>query len=231
MPFDDTDKKTIQDMIGDALKGEAFATAVAPVVSSALKGLKLEDTITSAVEKAVGARDDADKAASDTSDSTSTGQDDELAKVRRQLEAMDKKFQGEREAREKAEAARQQDALRSDARDALVQAGVPAERVRHALVLLEADGLLAAAEDGSPGIKGKDRYGVEAVLPLAEGLATWVKTDDGKSFLPPTNAQGDGSSVGSGRPSVKGADGQVNTDALRSLVAGGLVNAMQRVEV
>ncbi len=87
--------------------------------------------------------------------------------------------------------------LRSTLADALTAAGVPADRHRHAIGhLVAAEHLVDYADEG----KGDAVVwrGTEGEEPLPTALKAWLKTSDGKLYLPPVNPGGSGG--GPGRP-------------------------------
>ena len=201
MPLDDADKKFIAEAIAASIKPDTIGAAV----KAHLDGLKLDEKIADKVKEATkdlpkgeekGKDDDKSK------DKGGKGKDDE------RINGLEQRLAASEKAREEAEMARRRDALESGARDALVKAGVPAERARHALAVLKADGLLDHDKDGKPGWKGKDRFGVDTLLSLEEGASAWVKSDDGKHYLPPVQTRGTGDKGGGG-PSHNGNGGPV----------------------
>lgn len=113
--------------------------------------------------------------------------------------ALEKQLADEKAAREKSEADRKTEQLRSAAQNALTAEGISGDQARRALALLDnAEGRLGFTEDGQPALKFK-RNGYDEMVPLKAGVAEWAKTDDGKAYLPPSNAQGTGTGAG-GRP-------------------------------
>lgn len=200
MALDDADKKYIAELLaaqfsGDTLKkvvGEAAKAHVEAALKpfadkldasakdvEALKAAKATDKPADKEDKAKGG----DKADPETAK--------ELAALRQRLEASDK-------AREEAENRSKAEARDSAAREALAKAGIPADRLPHAMAFLGAQGVIVAGADGKPGWKGKDKFGVDAVLPLEDGARSWAATPDGKLYLPPTDARGTGTGAGNG---------------------------------
>jgi hypothetical protein len=223
-PLDDADKQTINEMIGEALKGDDLTMAITSAVTSTVKGLKLDkldDTIASKVAEAVKATTP-EPTKGDDKGGKGKGGDAGDDKVAQQLAAMEKQLKVEREAREKSEAARQAERLHGAARAALTAADVPGSRIKGAMALLQAEGLLVVDDDGNPGIKGTDKYGVDAVLPLDVGVPAWLKTDDGKQYLPPTGAQGTGDGSATGSKTIKGKDGEVDVSKLGQALFGAI---------
>ncbi len=208
MPLDAEDKKTIAEMIKETLGGDTLTKTIGEAAAAAVKGLKLKDTIKAQVDTAVKAAVPEPK--DDPKDKSKGKADD---KVAAQLEAMQTQLEEERTAREKAEAARRTDRLHSTAQAALVASDVPGDRVKAAMALLQTEGLLEVAEDGSPVMKGKDKFGAEALIPVKDGIDDWLKTDEGKLFLPPTDAQGTGD--GATTVNFKTGKGEVDLDRVR----------------
>lgn len=204
MALDDADKKVISDLIVAALKPETIGAAV----KAHLDGLKLDEVVAAKVKDAT--KDLVKPEASDKADKDADkgkGKDDP------RVAALEAKFEQERAAREASEKARARDQLETAAREALVKSGVPADRVKHALAVLKTEGTLDFGADGKGGWKGKDRYGVDALLTPEEGAAAWVKSDDGKHFLPPVQTRGSGEKPGSASPVLNGK-GEINLDAI-----------------
>ena len=192
MPLDDADKAFIANLLKEATSAEKLTPIVSEAakahVTAAIGGLKLDEKlkgITDAVA-ALKPADDPNKGKDDKGNKDGKGEPSaEVAQLRAAIET-------EKKAREEAEAGRKRDALDGAARDSLLKAGVPADRIRHAMAVLKADGVLDYTADGKPGWKGKDKFGVDGVVAIEDGASAWTKTDDGKAFMPPTGAQGDG---------------------------------------
>jgi len=141
----------------------------------------------------------------------------EVLALQKQLEDLTKL--NAENARKAAEAdARAKDAaLHNAAKDALIKAGIPADRVGLALPALKEAGVLTY--DGErPGWKGVDpKTNTPAVLDMAEGVKGWIAAD-GKHLLPPKDLGGTGEGGGTGggsapKSSVRGADGKIDTNA------------------
>jgi hypothetical protein len=221
MPLDDADKTAIEKMIADSLKGDTLAQSIGGAVKAAVSGLKLEDAVKTQVADAVkAAQPGPDKGKGDDKGKGAGKGDD---KVDERIAAMEKRIAEERAAREKAEAAQKADALHGAAQAALVAAGVPGERVKHAMAYLLQEGLLEADENGAPSMKGADGYGIEGLQPLKEAIPKWLETSDGKAYLPPRNVQGTGE--GSQRPNLRGSDGKVDAEKAKDLAKSKILGA------
>jgi len=223
MALDKADLDKITEMINGSLTGDAFTRTIGEAVSAGLKPAlaKIDETIATKVTEATK---DLKKPDGDGRGADGKFKPDAKDDANARLQAVEKQLVDANKAREESENARRRDQLHAAAKDALAKAGVPTERIRHAMAVLQQDGVLDFAADGSPGFKGKDKYGQPAVLPLEEGATAWIKTDDGKAFLPPTNVQGTGDGAGS-RPIVRGADGKVDVASLRGRIGAAVMGA------
>lgn len=137
-----------------------------------------------------------------------------------ELSALKKQLDAEKAAREKAEGDRKAEQLRSAAGAALASAGV--ERTSHALALLDAsEGRLAFTDDGRPGLKFR-RNGYEEVVPLDKGVSEWLRTDDGKAFLPASGAQGTGTGTAARHGAGQAAPAKIGDlrDSLGTVLSG-----------
>ena len=217
MALDDADKKTIADLIAAALKPETIGAAVKAHVDAAVK--PLQDRLDVAEKAAKEAAEKAGKPADEgKSDGKGKGKDadpetaKEVAALRARLEASDK-------AREEAEARSKAEARSNAAREALAKAGVPADRLPHAMAYLDTQGVIAADKDGKVGWKGKDRFGVDALLSLEDGAKAWAATPDGKLYLPPSGAQGTGTGAGNGGGSGQGGTKKLGELSISKLLA------------
>ena len=124
-----------------------------------------------------------------------------------ELTQREKKAADERDA-ERAKA--KDGLLRQKLTDALVSGGVEAPRARHAV------GLLVDAEKRVRWSEEDDKLvfqrGEHDEVDLAVGIKDWLKTDDGKFYLPPKGAQGSGDRPGANPPRAPG--GAPNRSAL-----------------
>ena len=220
MALDADDLKKIGELIAGAIKPETIGEAVKAHIGA----LKLEDTVKASVEAALKARADAEPDPADKDGKK--GKDGKSSEADARVAKLEKDIAAEREARETAENGRKADALNTAARDALAKAGIPADRIKHAMASLGVDGVLTYDAAGKPGWKGKDKYGTDAVLDIEAGATEWAASAAGKVFSPPTNAQGSGERPGgNGRhvdPTVRDAAGNLDSSKLLSRVMGNL---------
>ncbi len=203
-------QKLIGEGVSDALNGDDFkkvlGDSVKGHVTGAVKGLNLEESIGSAVTKAL----EANKGGGDDEG----GDDDKKkkgdSKLEREIEKLKAQAATEKGLRETAETKQKTDALVGAARSALLKAGVPADRIDHALAVLHsASGRLVHDDDGNPGISFKTEFGPE-VRAMEKGATDWIGTDEGKHFLPPTNVGGTGDGNSGGKKDFKTTKGKTN---------------------
>lgn len=213
------------DKITALIKGSVTAEVLSPIIGEAMKPslskLEQENAKLRADLDAVKAKPPEEKKPEDgkkpeggaaAPDAATAA---ELAALRQRLDASEK-------ARADEVAARKVDQVHVATREALAKAGVPAERVGIAMAFLKDQGVIDVEKSGW---KGRDKLGMEGVLGLDEGAAAWLKTDEGKLFLPQSAAQGTGGPQGRGGPQLAGAGGgPVKLSDIAS--AGGLGLAM-----
>lgn len=238
MPLEEADKKFIAELItsslGEFAKGDAFKGAINGTVAGAIKGLKLDEKLAErdeklkALEEAGNASGDGGGNKADKGSQGKSGDADspELRRLNAKLEEQAKQIENEKRARLESEEARKTERLRGATRDALAKAGVSAERIRHAMALLQTDGRIALDDNGTPVMKFAREWGEESI-PLDKGLAEWVKTDDGKVYLPATGTQGTGGGAGgtggqSGSTVPRTKDGALDMGAIGERLAKGL---------
>lgn len=207
MPLDDADKKYIADLLAESLKRQTDETI--KIVDERVKplGARLEGVEKKATEKPEDKAEDkpGDKKAGDKSDP-------ELERMRAKLAELEAKNKAAEEERKAAEEKARQDRLHGAARDALLAAGVPADRARIALAAIKDEGLLAYNDAGEPGFKFA-RKGYSEVVDAKAGAEEWLKSDAGKLFLPPSDVRGTGQRSGKAPPTGGGSQ-PVGADTL-----------------
>lgn len=157
------------------------------------------------------------------------------SEVEKRVRAHLKKIDDERAA-ERADVQRKEE--RAELQRVLIERGMDPKRAKGAVALLHGDerrikrdgdgNIVFTVERGS----GSSRYSDE--LSLSDGVAAWLDTDDGKSYLPPKGARGSGSApankttpAAGGSPfGTKGADGKVDPAARRTLARQTLAAAL-----
>lgn len=239
MPVDAETQKAIDDgikagiaSIAAMLAPENLAKAITPILDAQNKAagvltkadLDKRDADAKAAAEAKAKADADAKAAEDAKKKEGEGKGKEapalppeVLTLQKQLEELTKlNAENARKAAE-AESRAKADALHNAAKDALIKAGIPADRVGLALPALKEAGVLTY--DGErPGWKGVDpKTNTPAVLDMAEGVKGWIAAD-GKHLLPPKDLGGTGEGGGNGggsapKSSVRGADGKIDTNA------------------
>jgi hypothetical protein len=241
MPLDDNDKTEIQKIIAEALKplSEQFVTAdnaqkmVQQGVANAIEGLNLAETIKSTVTEAIGGQggeggDGGGQGGAGAGGQGGDGQPDpQVMRLQERQQELERKLREQETARQEAEAREKQNRLDGAVREALGAVGVPGERVPHAMAWLKT----RTTDDGKPVLVLDDqgraawriqKNGYVDTLALQDGATAWLGTDDGKSYLPPTNRQGAGGGAGdspnSGRSGAgdapRGKDGALDWSRL-----------------
>lgn len=140
-------------------------------------------------------------------------------KLAARLARLEKENVEAKAAQTKAENESKTNRLLGAAREQLGEAGV--KNMKAALAILHAsDARLRFTDDGEPGILFK-RDGYEEVVPMAQGVEEWLKTDDGLGILPPKNVQGTGTG-NAGASAVKG--GKLDIAAVKAKLATAMTN-------
>lgn len=144
--------------------------------------------------------------------------DPELKKLQDQIATLTQKAEQAERERDQERAKAKDSALRQKVGEALTAAGIDGVRARHVIgLLVDAEKRVRWGEDGeTPIFHTPDREDVE--LPV--GLAGWLKSDEGKFFLPPRGTQGSGDRPGAAPPSNS------NAPLDRKTVAEGLARAL-----
>lgn len=186
-------KKEIPAVMGEAFKSDGFKTAIGGIVADGIKGAGLDDLkaqVAGLAKPAKGKAKEGDAA---------TEPDDVTVK---RLEALETQLRERDQALAAEKARARSQAAETAVRDALVSAGFPADAVPRVLPYLRANGFIK--DDGeTPTFKGRDAYGVEGFVPVADGVKGWLSTDDGKAWIPAKGIDGTGE-----RGPVRGAGGQ-----------------------
>ena len=127
---------------------------------------------------------------------------EELKKAQARIAELERKNQEAEAAAQATERKRLQAEERNALTQALRNSGIEDTRIRAAVSLIyNEDQRVGRAEDGSIIFK-VPKAGYTDEVTLDEGLADWLKTDEGKAFLPARSAIGSG-----GRPSPAGRRG------------------------
>lgn len=239
MPLEKTDLEQIGVLIASAvaplasaLSDEALAKKIQPILDAQNKANgvltkaeldKRDADAKAAAEKA--AKDAADAEAKKLADAEAAKKgnkapekDPAVAALEATVAELTKKATDAEAATKAERESARTAALYSATKDALVKAGIPADRVHLALPAIKDAGVLAYDGD-RPGWKGTDpKTNTAAILDLSAGAAEWIK-GDGKHFLPPKDIGGTGDGAGNGGGSgsnatpLRGTDGKLDTNA------------------
>ena len=140
----------------------------------------------------------------------------EMLKLRAELDAVNNRLKEEQVLRETKE----KEILRREEiqglQEALSKAGVDGPAIAFARDALYARQLITRNDKGEVCWKTTSEYG-EELLPVAQGAAEWVKTEEGKRALPPVATSGTGDKGGQPRANRN----QVSAnDAISALLGG-----------
>lgn len=242
MPLDDADKKIIADLIGSSLKTfgegldqrfvtpEAATKMVEQGTTKALEAIDFDGKLNAFADKLKGSGgDDGGTGGKGQDGGGGSGSDPAVAKLQEQIEALTAQSQAAQAAAQAAEQKNREQRLENSLREQLGAAGVPAAAQQKAVAYLRTlsvDGkpVITLNDAGDP-VYRQQRKGYVDERPLAEGIKDWAGSDDGKLYLPATNAGGTGdgnggrSNQGGGGNVPRKSDGSVN---FGSLTQGGL---------
>jgi hypothetical protein len=174
-------------------------------IGSHLKRLKIPgtDEIKAAAIEAFKAAREAERDAGDPppkADGKKTGADSaELLTLRRDLDAMKKTVAAREQENAEIKAANQLKGDNDAVRGVLEAAQITGPRARHALSYLRAEGFIRREGDELKFVKGDE------LVSIHDGIESFLKTDDGKHFLPASGAQGTGART-PGTAAQKAAD-------------------------
>lgn len=191
MALDDADKKVFADMLKEALAG--LPSTVKGAVDTAVTPLnaKIADLEKKLVEAQAGAGAGDGKGAgagAGAGDGKGAGaagaEDKRLAELTKRMETMQQ---------ERADERRRAQILERDnqVRNELVKAGLTPEAAELGLSFLDRSGQYIE-KDGVFAVRGKDKFGTDVELPIADGIKAFLETPSGKHLLPPVNTQGSG---------------------------------------
>ncbi len=216
MPLEQADLDKIAEMI----KASNESLDVGAQIVAGFKGLNVAGAIKAAVEGEFGERDTAAeeaaaKAKKEKEEAGGGEQQQADPRVAAQIDKLTRKLAESERKTIDAETARKNEALVAAGRSALSKAGVQANRLDHAMAFIHnAEGRLRTDGDGHPVVHFRrkaptgDHYDDE--VGLTDGIAEWLKTDDGKAFLPAI--EGGGTGGGAGKKKGGGSSQTVTTE-------------------
>jgi hypothetical protein len=203
-----TVNRSVTDHIKRALEGDSFTTKMADIVKAALQATKDEDP--DGDEPTGGAGDKARGGDGKFAGKLSPEAEARIKAAEKRAEKAEKlALDNEKRAKEAEEKKAWQEE-RTTLTGALTKAGVRKELMPAAIALLHTEQKrLSRAEDGTLRFKhGDDDHEVDA------GIAAFLKTEEGQSYLPPRNAAGSGSTganrgTGGGTTSGSASDADI----------------------
>lgn len=227
MPLEQADLDKIAEMIKTNNEGLDIGAQIV----AGFKGLNVAGAIKAAVEGEFGERDTAAEAAAEKArkekEEAGGGAKSMDPRVAKELADMKTKLANANRRSEEAETARKNESLVVAGRSALAKAGVQPNRIDHAMALLHnAQGRLRTDTDGHPVVHFR-RTGpngdFDDEVGLTPGIEEWVKTDDGKAFLPAI--EGGGTGGGAGQKKGGGSNQATTThDQLAGALMGGILS-------
>lgn len=176
---------------------------------------RIEKTLADTVAKLASAKpseeDDGDDDATEGDPDAGPAKKPIDSAAARKLAKIEKDLKREREARERAEAeakttedkrkaAEEDQSLESALRDKGVTNPV---QLKAAKAMLKAEGRVIRDEAGQIRLAGKDKHGYDVQFDMDSGVEAWVKSDEGKTFLPARQVGG----TGTGGASANGGRG------------------------
>jgi hypothetical protein len=140
--------------------------------------------------------------------------DPDIAKLKGQIVALEKKNQESEKATATERGKNNEREERGKLREALTAGGVGDDRVRGAVADLYLDQkCVTRAEDGAVVMHMK-RDGYEEDIPIADGVAEFLKSDAGKGYLPAKDAGGSNNRGGNAPPPKSGSKEEKKAAAL-----------------
>ena len=162
--------KAIEDKVASLPDAEGLATLIEA---------KIGEKVPAKVE---GAKDEAAQAASKAAED----------KFQKQIDALKKQLQAKDDSEKAATLKQQRTEERTVLGTALEKAGVKPSLRPAAIALLIERGALARDAEGAVIYKSRDAAGAEEIKQVEAGIADWIKSDEGKEYLPPKEAGGSG---------------------------------------
>jgi hypothetical protein len=232
MPFDDAQKAEIAAILQESLKSSLPALlteGLKPTIAGLEKSIT--DKVTAATKGFKTAKDTDTDTDTDTDDDEPAGKGKGKGKgadpkILAKVAQLEKQVEDEKKAREAAETKSREERVLNSARAALRKAGVPEERVKAAIAVLHnAEGRLRLDDSDRPGLHFQ-RNGYDEVVEIEKGLDEWLKTDDGKVFLPPRGTEGTGEGTSNGPKVAARKDGKLDWNNVAEAAARNLARAL-----
>lgn len=204
-------KKEVAEMVNSAVTGavtnhlgrfkKSFTEEIAKTLTETIG--PIGEQLKTLTERQVQAQQPTGKG-NNQGDAQSQEMRDSLLRYENRIKELEQQNKAEREARETEKATRLREEERNKLASVLNERGIPAPQVRAAVALLHTeDKRVARTEDGRIVFKfergsGQGKYVDE--LEVDKGVDEWLKSDEGKAYLPARQAGGSG-----GQPARVGA--------------------------
>lgn len=151
---------------------------------------KLEDTLSSQLEQIMS------KTQASASNDDTPAEDDAVQAMRARLKEMEALLAAEKQERDKERHLRSVNEERAALKDVLQAEGVPSDRLKAAVaVLYTEDQRIGRDDHGNIQFLTQEEGYVDRAS-LKEGVAKFLKTDEGKIYLPPRDVSGSGNKGG-----------------------------------
>ena len=201
------------------LVGEQVTTAITAATST------LSDDVMKAIKDAGVGDGDGGKGKSKVGTS---GESDEMKRHKVEMAQMTADMEAAKAAQEAATQRERQSRLNTQMGVALQAAGVPLNRVPQASAYLhtlnntKGTAFLGFDDNGQPQWNGVHAAGYDDVVGLKEGIAGFMKTDDGKTFLPAVAASGTGARHRIESKPARTTEGALDMTSLQEKIFAGI---------
>ena len=209
------------------LVGEQVTTAITAATGS------LEEKVLAAIK---GAEGDGDGGGNDGGKGkgkggkggNTSGESDEMKRHKAEMAQMTADMEAAKAAQEAATQRERQSRLDTQMGVAPQAAGVPLDRVPHASAYLrtlnntKGAAFLGFDDNGQPQWNGVHAAGYDDVVGLKEGIAGFMKTDDGKTFLPAVAASGTGARHRIESKPARTSEGALDMTSLQEKIFAGI---------
>ena len=205
------------------LVGEQVTTAITAATST------LSDDVMKAIADAgVGDGDGGNDGGKGKGKGNTSGESDEMKRHKAEMAQMTADMEAAKAAQEAATQRERQSRLDTQMGVALQAAGVPLDRVPHASAYLrtlnntKGAAFLGFDDNGQPQWNGVHAAGYDDVVGLKEGIAGFMKTDDGKTFLPAVAASGTGARHRIESKPARTSEGALDMTSLQEKIFAGI---------
>lgn len=204
------------------LVGEQVTTAITAATST------LSDDVMKAIKDAGIGDGDGDGDKGKGKPKGNSGESDEMKRHKAEMAQMTADMEAAKAAQEAATQRERQSRLDTQLGVALQAAGVPLNRVPQAAAYVrtlnntKGAAFLGFDDNGQPQWNGVHAAGYDDVVGLKEGIAGFMKTDDGKTFLPAVAASGTGSRHRIESKPARTAEGALDMGSLQEKILAGM---------